>query len=340
MLWTSCALAHVGSGPARATDVLASAAGEPAAVVEQIPTAPELATEPMYAAPTSADRAGRILAAVVIDGRGPYRFILDTGANRSALSSRLAAELGLEPAQGNTVNLHGVTGFAALPFVEVAALTAGDFSYDPGPLPILPTTVFADADGILGMEGFADSRIEVDFKANRVSIERSTGRRAGNGFIVIRARNYRGLLVVDGSISGVPVKAIVDTGAERTLGNAALRDALLRRTVSQRHTQSRVIGATEQTYDGTSFVVQALRLGTTRLTNLPITFGDMHVFNVWGLDDEPAVLVGMDLIGTLHRFAVDYKRSEIQLMPVGSARALVQRCGPTECRSRIPTDRT
>ncbi|HET7204923.1 MAG TPA: retroviral-like aspartic protease family protein [Steroidobacteraceae bacterium] len=297
--------------------------------------------QPLYAAPTRVDRAGRIVASVHVDGRGPYRFVVDTGANRSAISPRLAADLALSSSAGASVDLHGVTGSAILPSVDVASLRAGELEIDPGPLPVLESRVFADTDGILGMEGFDDYRIDVDFTADRVSIERSSGKRPRGAFYLVPAKNHRGLLVVDGRAGGIPVKAIIDTGAEHTLGNAPLRDLLSRRTDPRRRTQSRVIGATEQTYLGTSFVVPVLRIGSARLSNLPVTFGDMHVFRVWGLTEEPALLIGMDLIGKLRRFAVDYRRSEIQFMPYASAGAEVRKCGPTECRSRIPDpDRT
>jgi len=39
----------------------------------------------------------------------------------------------------------------------------------------------------------------------------------------------RSLLLVNGEVDGVPVRAVIDTGAQRTLGNRALRGALLRR---------------------------------------------------------------------------------------------------------------
>ncbi len=312
----------------------ATSAPEPAG----LPATPANPAEPapLYSTPTRADRAGRILAAVEINGRGPYRFILDTGANRSAISTRLATELGLVPSANRTINLHGVTGFATLPSVDVALLRAGEFSYDPGPMPVLANPVFADADGILGMEGFAGSRIEVDFAGDRVSIAKSSGRRPGSSYFLVPASNYRGLLLVNGKAGGVRVKAIIDTGAERTLGNAALRDALMSKARHDQRFTSRVIGATEATYVGTSFVVPVLRIGAARLNNLPVTFGDMHVFDVWGLADEPAVLIGMDMIGTLRRFAVDYRRWEVQMMPTGPSRSQVRKCGPTECRSRIP----
>ena len=43
------------------------------------------APEPRFAAPTLRDRIGRIWAPVLINGRGPYRLVLDTGATHSAI---------------------------------------------------------------------------------------------------------------------------------------------------------------------------------------------------------------------------------------------------------------
>jgi predicted aspartyl protease len=316
--------------------------GTAAGVDPAVPSAPNVVDvnapppEPLYAAPTALDRSGRILAAVRVNGRGPYRFIIDTGANRSAVSPRLVTDLGLLPSAAGVLQTHGVTGEAALPAVDVDQIRAGDLVYDPGPLPVLAGLVLGDTDGILGTEGLAGARVDVDFATDSVSITRSHGKRAANGYFVVPARSYRGLLLVAGKAGRIPVHAIIDTGAERTLGNAPLRDALISKVGREGKSRSRVVGATDAGYDGMSFRVPALRIGAASLYNMPVTFGDMHVFEVWGLANEPAVLIGMDMIGQLRRFVVDYRRWEIHLMPKGPRQSTVKKCGPTECRSRIP----
>ena len=80
----------------------------------------------MYATRTSTDRIGRIVAQVEINGRGPFRFVLDTGANRSAMSAATAAALQLVPAEGDVISVHGITGNATLPVVEVDRLQVGE----------------------------------------------------------------------------------------------------------------------------------------------------------------------------------------------------------------------
>ncbi len=49
------------------------------------------------------------------------------------------------------------------------------------------------------------------------------------------------------------------------------------------------------------------------LTNLEVIFADFHVFKLWGLDQEPAMLIGMDMLGVLDRLVIDYRRNEVSM---------------------------
>ena len=51
------------------------------------------------------------------------------------------------------------------------------------------------------------------------------------------------------------------------------------------------------------------------ISNLQLTFGDYGVFKSWGLQDKPALLLGMDVLGSLADFNIDYRRAELQIMP-------------------------
>lgn len=302
------------------------------------PAAPVPEPGPEYATRTTLDRIGRIVAPVEINGR-EFRFVLDTGANRSAMSAATAEALALVPAEGAVVSVHGVTGSATLPVVVVASLRAGALLFENQVMPVLPSAVFAGTDGILGVDCLQDARVEVDFGRDRVTIGRSSGRRAPRGYLVVPAwLQHGGLLLVDGEVGRVPVKAILDTGAERSLGNEALREALaLRARRPQESVATTVIGATPQLAEGLSFEAPAIDIGGARLNNLTVTFGDMHVFGIWSLLEEPALLVGMDLLGTLEKFVVDYSRREFHLKPVSSRQPGIRHCGGSpECATRIP----
>jgi predicted aspartyl protease len=293
--------------------------------------------EPLYAAPTRLDRVGRVLAAVEINGQGPFRFIVDTGANRSAIAPATVATLGLVLRIEDSVNVQGVTGSAQMPSVTVDSLQVGEIVLRRAVLPVLSSAVFAGADGILGNEGLGDARIEVDFANDRVTIAPSTGRRVRSESLVVPVSlEHGGLLMTDGRMGRVPVHVVIDTGAERSIGNEPLHNALLKSIRADRSASSTVLGATPEVATGVTVLAPALTFGPVRLRNLPITFGDLHVFDVWGLADEPAVVIGMDMIGTLRKFAVDYRRRELQLTTYEDMVPNVQRCGPNECATRIP----
>lgn len=292
----------------------------------------EAEADPRFATPTTLDRMGRILAPVTVNGRGPFRFILDTGANRSAISNATAEAAGLSHDGTSMLNVHGITGMAVLPAVLVPSFRAGDLEFENQRFPVLPAAVFGGADGILGIDCLQDARIEVDFAHDVVTIRPSTRRRARPDYLVIPAHSrHGGLLLVDGRVGGIRVKAILDTGAERSLGNDALRQALASRSRRESGAvATNVIGATPHVAEGTSFVAPTISLGGARLKQLTVTFGDLHVFNLWSLNDQPALLIGMDLLGTLRNFVVDYPRSEFHFRAWPPKRAN-KRCVDVEC---------
>lgn len=324
------ALVGFGAATVRADD---SAPLPPVVTQPAAPAEPQEPLGPEFATPTTLDRSGRIVAPVEINGRGPFRFILDTGANRSALSMATAQAVGLVPDEDARMSVHGITGSALLPVVKVDTFRAGDLVFERQRLPVLPSAVFGGVDGILGIDVLQFARIDVDFEADSVTIRRSRGARAAAGYLVVPAKlKHGGLLLVNGKVGTVPVKAILDTGAERSLGNEALRAALAARARDPAEgVMTTVIGATPQLAEGTSLVAPAIAIGGARLTNLTVTFSDLHVFKIWGLLDEPALLIGMDLLGTMQHFVVDYRRREFHFKTWPSDRAK-KRCIDVGCR--------
>jgi predicted aspartyl protease len=270
---------------------------------------------PQFAAPTRRDRVGRIATFVWIDDKGPFLFIVDTGASRSTLSPRLTEKLGLTPSTAR-VQLSGVTGTAQVPTVRVSQLRLTEFVLPGGELPVFWSDMMANADGILGVAGLEDHRIEVDFQRNRVRISTSEGGKR-RGYIRVPARVVRGgLLVVKVKVGEVRASAVVDTGAERSLGNMALlRGVQARRRSEPGYHDTTVLGATENKAKGRYELAPPVELGDARIKQLPLTYGDFHIFKVWDMVDEPALILGMDVLGTLKSFVLDYRTRELLVRP-------------------------
>ena len=127
----------------------------------------------LLASPTTIDHIGRVVASVMIDGKGPFRFIIDTGANRCTISPQLAAILGLRPSLRLAMHVTGVTGSANVASVPIEKLQAGDLVISDTRFPVISSPIMEGADGILGAAGLQDERLLVDFRHNRVIITRS-----------------------------------------------------------------------------------------------------------------------------------------------------------------------
>ena len=291
----------------------ADAVTAPAAVVAPAPAAEP---QPLFAAPTRIDRIGRVMAPVTINGKGPFRLVVDTGASHSTFSPRLAAALGLAPSFDAPLLLNGVTGVAEVPTVTVARIQAGDMIVKDAQVPVVTSSIMADADGILGVAGLRDERIFVDFRHDRIVITRALGGIDTGGYLRIPARKVAGgLLMVDARIGGVSARAVIDTGAERTLGNAALRDALRARKHGgdARWANTEVYGATVEVANGEASIAPPIKLGPAVIKGTEVVYGDFHIFKLWNLDSRPAALLGMDVLGTVEAIVLDYSRRELYL---------------------------
>ncbi len=283
-------------------------ASPPPPVEEVVVSAPE----PRYVAPTTRDRIGRIWAPVLINGMGPYRLVLDTGASRSAISGKVAAELGL-PIQVDSVRLQGVTGSTIVSTVDVDTLEFGELLVANTRMPIL-ADAFGGAEGVLGGEGLEDKRIVIEFRKDRISIMRSRRAPAPDGYSVVPFKYdpQRGMRV-NVTIGNVKAVAMVDTGAQRTIGNLALHQSLSRRAGKADAFDVEVIGVTEDVQKAAPVRIPRFAAGDMVVRNAEIIFSDVYIFEHWQVRDQPALLIGMDLLGLLDTLIIDYRRSELQL---------------------------
>ena len=276
------------------------------------------AHEPRYVAPTRRDRIGRVWVPVHINGKGPFRLVLDSGATRSAVTAVVATRLGLPTDRSPPVILRGVTGTATVPTIKADSLEVGDLYIAPTTLPIV-MDAFGGAEGLLGTEGLGDKRIYIDFRNDFINIARSKGASAPSGFITVPTlRRSDQLLVVRAMIGGVPARAIIDTGAQASVANHALRVALERNLRASQGTRDEITGATGDMQIGEGQSVSRIAIGDVEIRGIHMTFGDMQIFSHWGMTTEPGLLIGMDVLGLVDTLIIDYKRRELMIRLRGS----------------------
>jgi hypothetical protein len=289
----------------------AAAWAQVAAPPEAIPEITVAAPQPRYVAPTQRDRIGRIWAPVYLDGQGPFRLVLDTGANRSVIIGRVADQLGYRGRTDRQVRLRGVTGTSVVPVARVGRMEIGDLVLAPVDLPIV-LDVFGGADGVLGNEGLADKRIAIDFRHDSITIKRSRREAPPAGFTTLPIVLMRDrLLTVDVMIGRVKAKAIIDTGAPDSIGNLALLEALKRSLKDTPETE--IVGVTLDVERGNRVRLPTINLQNIRVRGASMTFGDVYIWQHWRMTREPAIMLGMDVLGVLDQVIIDYRTRQLHL---------------------------
>jgi len=279
--------------------------------------APALTTppEPVLILDASLDIDDRLTVPVTVNGQGPFEFVVDSGADRSVLSAPLADRLGL--AQGPNVLVHGVGGSQLTHTARVGELVAGDTRLSSVNLPVLPPERVG-ADGLLGVDILEGRNVIMDFRKRQLEIRRS---RSSLDFVrlprevsVVADDRFGRLTVADCRVAGAKALAFIDSGGGVSIGNMALSRAIATRR--RRHDDvrpARLLTASGEISVGEYRIAPSLTLGDLRMTNVPIAFADLHIFDVWRLNDRPALLLGVDILKLFSRVELDFGAGRLRL---------------------------
>jgi len=260
----------------------------------------------------------RLTVAVHVNGRGPYQFIVDSGADTSAVGLRIAYALQLP--LGTPTILNSMTARDIVDRVKVARLTIGGSSFRDLQLPALRESDLG-GDGMIGIDALVEQRLMMDFEKRLIKVEDARiPAKTYPGEIVVTARRQRGQLILTHvRAAGLPLDAVIDTGSQVTIGNIALRDRLVRRNRGKVVTVS-ATGVTGTTIELQLARIAELQLGPVTLRDVPMAFADLPPFAVFGLSDEPALLLGTDLLESFRRVSLDFRARKVRFQ--------LRRCRP------------
>ena len=255
---------------------------------------------------------------VLVNGRGPYRFIVDSGADTSVVGARLAESLQL-PLTSPAI-LNGMTARNEVDRVKVDQLTLGPVTTRNLELPAL-REAHVGGDGLIGIDALAQQRLMMDFETRTVRVEdASLPEKRFPGAIVITAKRQRGqLILAHVRAGGVSLDAVIDTGSDLTIGNIALRDKLFRKH-PDRLKRIVAVGVTGVPVEMAMAYVAELQLGPVILRDIPIAFADLPPFEMFGLSQQPALLLGTDILENFRRVSLDFKSRKVRFQ--------LRRCEP------------
>jgi hypothetical protein len=251
----------------------------------------------------------RLTVEVHINGHGPYQFVVDSGADISVVGLHVARDLQLPI--GTSVVLNGMTERSVVDRVKVASLTMGPTTIEDLQLPAL-SEGDVGGQGMIGIDALVRRRILMDFEKRLIKVEdASTPVKALPDEIVIVARRSRGQLILTHvRAGGLSLDAVIDTGAELTIGNPMLRDKLVRRHQQFLHVKG--LGVTGKEIDLEVAVIPELQIGGILIRNLPVAFADLPPFHVFGIADEPALFLGTDVLETFRKISLDFEARKVR----------------------------
>ncbi len=271
----------------------------------------------------------RLAVSVWLNDRGPYRFIVHSGADRSVVGEAVATRLALPAGPG--VRLFDVAGNRDASTVRLASLRVGASEVSNLVTPVLQERHLG-AHGILGIDALADQRLMLDFERREVTVQDSSRRpaEAAEDEIVVVARRRRGQLIITQASAGeTRIQAVIDTGAEVTLGNSALKARVLGGRRPLRSEQIELVGVSGEKVLADMVIVPEMRVGRLRIGNVPVAFADIPPFRLFGLSEVPAVLLGTDVLEAFRRVSLDFgaKRVRFQMRRADDERAARLRPG-------------
>ena len=269
------------------------------------------------------DRSSRMRVPVTVNAKGPFYFLVDTGSEATVISNELAAVLSLSPER--RMRVASMTGTQDSPGYRIDNLQLNAL--------VLRGLLAAGLDeknlgaaGIIGIDTLQNHKVVFDFRNGTMDIvpgkRQSRRTEAKEGEIIVSATRRAGRLILsDATIAGRRVDLVIDTGAQSSVGNIALRDIMIARGKS-RINDVVLSSVTGGFLDAQSEIIKQIKIGGMEFANIPVNYADGHAFRVLKLDKKPAMLLGMDALQLFDRIEVDFANRRVSfLLPAGGSRA-------------------
>lgn len=254
----------------------------------------------------------RMAVDVMVDGGGPFRFIVDSGADRSVIGAGLARRLGL-PA-GPAVMLNGMAGASRVDTVRLGQLRIGASVIPDIVAPALPERNLG-AQGLLGIDALAEQRLMLDFDKKAITVQdaRRPAPVQSRDEIVVTARRRNGqLILTEVTAADRTIYAVIDTGSQATVGNTALLERITRMRRPPPGREVTLVSVTGEVIVAKEVVLRELRIGGVTLKGVPVAFVDAPPFALFGLAKQPALLLGTDVLGVFRRVSLDFRNRKVR----------------------------
>jgi len=294
------------------------------------------AAAPIAELPYKIDYDGWITVNVTVNGKGPYDFVVDSGATITAAFQNLADEHAFTPANRAPIRILGLVGVESLPAVNIGEVVVAGQRMDKHVGVVLPDWEESrrTPGGVLGLDFL--TRYNVHFDAdervirlyNRQNLVEDLPRGWSN--TRMRADDFASgagtLYRITVNMHGRRMQCIVDLGASGTLMNyRALRRLLSGVFFNQSRETGFSTGSRLRDIFDHIEIARRVRVGTVKIAGAQwrkpvLVVFDAPIFEELGVDKMPFCLVGTDLMAE-YNFIFDFAREQLYMGPKARRRS-------------------
>lgn len=286
------------------------------------------AQEPVAEIPYRYAYNGWITVPVMVNGEGPYDFIVDSGATLSVVFENLAQKQNFPFVDGEPRRILGLIEANDLPPRYIGRIEMGGRAIDN-----VVSVVISDwspprttPQGVLGLDFLEQYAVDIDPATRTLKLYQGGAPQVVNnrGWSDIRIEpkifgdGTRPLYVVKARIRGKSYSFILDLGASGTIINyPALRDMLTTRRVTVRSSATATRKPRVQDLFGNErqsrlVRIQRIKIGGKTWRNIIVSVYNSEVFSELGLGDIPYGLLGADMFRN-RRIVIDFPNDRLHI---------------------------
>ncbi|MGH8222111.1 MAG: retroviral-like aspartic protease family protein [Woeseiaceae bacterium] len=270
--------------------------------------------------PYHIEDTGRVVIEVHVNGRGPYRFALDTAASISVMFEETRDELAIDYLPNQSALIHGAVAARRFPLIRVDRIEVGREAWRDARIVSMPgeTAAGDTIDGILGVDFLR--RYAVGFAARNRTVQLYSPERVDHaslrGWASVRldarpiGQSGAALYFFEIEIEGRRIPALFDLGAGLNVINRPAAEVLGLTPVELRE-ENRVFSDVHgDTPVVARYLAEEVTLAGIRWRGETFSVVDLGVFTTLMPDDRPAAILGAGMFSR-RNFLIDFVRHRI-----------------------------
>jgi len=269
---------------------------------------------------------GRLVTDVYVDGQGPFAFLIDTASSRSLISEHVRKQLGLTRSQPGVMTIYGINDVAEVMPVKPGELRIAGEAVQGLTMGVLPETESSGLDGILGVDVLARYFVVLDRSTMQVKLL-PPGAESAKLYA-----DWTNAELTPRPLKKFPIQfwylktrfndrnltALFDLGASTTMMNW---EAAERLGLRKAHYAGLYGPPPEMLQDVLGKKAPAVRIEGLQVRLSGRSWGqqlaivaDAPVFTYFDLDEQPAAIVGLNLLGD-NSLAIDFAGQKLYVGP-------------------------